>query len=181
MNFMIQVLMIQFSATIEKFASQGEKTGWSYIKIPALLSEKILTGCKKSYRVKGRLDGLEIKGMALIPMGGGDFIMALKKDIRNVLKKQKGDAVQVILEVDQTPYEVTKDLTESLQDDHSAFAFFKTLPVSHQNYFSKWIESAKTETTRIKRIAQTINALSKNAGYSEMIRMLKEEKKLLGK
>ena len=47
---------------------------------------------------------------------------------------------------------------------------FKTLAKSHQNYFSKWIESAKTEGTKTKRIALAVNALSKQWDYGTMIR-----------
>ena len=63
-----------------------------------------------------------------------------------------------------------------LNDEPGAFEFFKTLPGSHQRYFSKWIDSAKTEPTKAKRIAQTVNALAKNLGYAEMLRALKKEK-----
>ncbi|MBN8785519.1 MAG: YdeI/OmpD-associated family protein, partial [Terrimonas sp.] len=45
-----------------------------------------------------------------------------------------------------------------------------------QNYFSKWIESAKTEATRAKRIAMTVSATAKKWGYPEMIRAAKKEK-----
>jgi len=39
-----------------------------------------------------------------------------------------------------------------------------------RKYFSNWIESAKTDETKTKRIAQTINALSKKWDYGQMIR-----------
>jgi hypothetical protein len=49
-------------------------------------------------------------------------------------------------------------------------AFFKTLPGSHQRYFSKWIDSAKAVETKAKRIAWAVTALSKKQGYAEMLR-----------
>jgi hypothetical protein len=69
--------MISFTTTILKFGQQGEKTGWTYILIPAELAGQLKPGHKKSFRVKGRLDQYPIKGVALLPMGEGDFIMAL--------------------------------------------------------------------------------------------------------
>ena len=42
--------MIKFTATIQKFASQGEKTGWTYIVIPAELAQQLSPGNKKSFR-----------------------------------------------------------------------------------------------------------------------------------
>ena len=53
--------------------------------------------------------------------------------------------------------------------------FFKTLSGSHQRYFSKWIDSARTEQTKSKRIAQSVNALAKKKGYPEMMRALKKD------
>jgi hypothetical protein len=51
---------------------------------------KLMPGNKKSFRVKGKLDDQAIEKMALMPMGEGDFIMALKASIRKTLRKQKG-------------------------------------------------------------------------------------------
>ena len=78
-------------------------------------------------------------------------------------------------------YNHPPDFTDCLKDEPGAVTFFKSLAKSHQDYFIKWIESAKTDQTRIKRIAQSVSALSRKKGYGEMIRSLKKEKKdLLG-
>ena len=69
--------MIQFTTTIHKFEKQGEKTGWTYIEIPADIAQQIKPGNKKSFRVKGKLDNYKIAGVSLLPMGGGSFIMAI--------------------------------------------------------------------------------------------------------
>jgi hypothetical protein len=45
------------------------------------------------------------------------------------------------------------------------------LPVSHQMYYSNWIESAKTVGTKAKRIGLTIVAMEKNMTYGEMLKM----------
>src|ERR1700722_3651082 len=88
-------LMIRFTTKILQFGEMGEKTGWSYIRVPAAVAEMLLPGNKKSFRVKGRLDDHAIEKMALLPMGEGDFIMALKASIRKTLRKQKGDSLRV--------------------------------------------------------------------------------------
>jgi len=64
-------------------------------------------------------------------------------------------------------------MMECLEDEPEALVFFKSLTKAHQNYFSKWVESAKSEATRAKRIAMTVDAASKKWGYQEMIRALK--------
>jgi uncharacterized protein YdeI (YjbR/CyaY-like superfamily) len=59
---------------------------------------------------------------------------------------------------------------ECLADEPEGLSFFNTLSPGHRKYFSNWIDSAKTEATKTKRIAQTINALSKRWDYGQMIR-----------
>lgn len=172
--------MIDFATAILKFGQQGEKTGWTYILIPAELAQQLKPGNKKSFRVKGKLDKFSIKGVALLPMGEGDFIMALNAEMRKGIKKQKGQTVQVRLTVDNEEIKPSAELMECLVDEPQALAKFTSLPKGHQNYFSKWIESAKTETTKAKRIAYAISFLSKGNNFGEMLRALKKEKQELG-
>jgi uncharacterized protein YdeI (YjbR/CyaY-like superfamily) len=57
-----------------------------------------------------------------------------------------------------------------LKDDPPAYSHFKTLTKGHQQYFSKWIESAKTSSTKAKRIVMAVTALAKQQGFPEMLR-----------
>ena len=168
--------MIQFNAAIKKFAEQGEKTGWSYIEIPEEIASKIKPGCKKSFRVKGSLDNYAIERTSLLPMGGGSFIIPINAAIRKALGKRKGAGIKVILAEDARDVEINKTFLMCLADEPKALEFFNSLPRSHRNYFSKWIESAKTEETKANRIARAVTALSRKLGYPEMLRMGKEEK-----
>lgn len=167
--------MVQFTTTILQFAKQGEKTGWSYIKIPAAIAVQLKPDNKKSFRVKGKLDDHEIKGISLLPMGEGDFILAINAAIRKSIRKNKGAKIFVQIEMDNKKPQPPRELIECLKDEPEAFAFFKKLPGSHQNYFSNWIKSAKTEITKTKRIADCVNALSKKFNYAEMMRSLKKD------
>lgn len=173
--------MIKFTTTILKFTSQGEKTGWTYIVIPAELAQQLSPANKKSFRVKGKLDEHSISGMALIPMGEGNFIMALKAALRKTIGKQKGATLQVALAVDTVAYQVNILLLQCLEDEPVAMQYFKSLPSSHQHYFSKWIESAKTEPTKTKRIAMAVNAMSKRMDFGQMLRSAKDDNNLLYK
>jgi Domain of unknown function (DUF1905)/Bacteriocin-protection, YdeI or OmpD-Associated len=163
--------MIKFTAAIQKFGQQGEKTGWTYIAIPQDISDKLMPGTRKSFRVKGRLDEFEFTGMALIPMGGGSFILVLNANVRSRIKKKQGAMLQVQLEVDHKPIEVPADLLECLADEPHALEFFgNKLPLSHRNYFIKWIAGVKSEEARAKRIARTVNALARKMNFAEMLR-----------
>ncbi|MFN8286626.1 MAG: YdeI/OmpD-associated family protein [Chitinophagales bacterium] len=166
---------IKYTTTILKFDEQGEKTGWTYFVIPAELAGKLNPGVKKSYRVKGKLDEQAIKGIAIIPMGGGDFIMPLNADLRKKIGKRKGAQLNVQLAVDAAPFAMNADFIACLQDEPKALEKFEQLPGSHQRYFSKWIDSAKTDATKAKRIAMAVNAIAKSWGFAEMLRAQRKD------
>jgi hypothetical protein len=167
--------MVRFETALRKFDKQGEKTGWTYIEIPADIAAKIKRGEKKSYRVKGKLDNHTLTGVAMLPMGAGAFIIPVNGDMRKAIGKRHGAMVKVQLEEDKKPFQFNKDFMDCLKDEPNAGQFFKTLSGSHQRYFSKWIDSAKTEPTRVKRIAQAVSALSKKMGYPEMMRSQRKD------
>jgi hypothetical protein len=168
--------MVTFLATIKRFNEQGDKTGWTYIEVPESIAIQLMPGNKKGFRVKGFLDAYAFEGMSLIPMGGGNFILPLNAPVRKAIGKSKGSVIDVKMEVDTKPELLSPDLLQCLSDEPAAFNYFNTLAPSHQKYFSRWIESAKTEVTKAKRIAQTVTACARSMGYSEMIRSLKSEK-----
>ncbi|HUR09731.1 MAG TPA: YdeI/OmpD-associated family protein [Flavitalea sp.] len=162
--------MIKFTTLIKQFGKQGEKTGWTYIDITAAIASQLKPGNRLGFRVKGRFDDYPFEGLALLPMGDGNFILALNATIRKKIRKQKGAMLEVQLQVDTTPFQMNRDFLESLEYEPAAKKFFDTLPKSHQHYFSKWIDSAKTDPTKIKRISMAVNALMKGWGYGEMLR-----------
>lgn len=169
--------MIQFTTTILQFDKQGEKTGWTYIRISAIHAQKLKPGNKQSFRVKGKLDDHPIKKVALLPMGEGDFIMPLNATIRKAIRKNKGAKLSVQLEADNAKIEPPSDLLECLADEPSAIAWFRQLPKSHQNYFGNWVRSAKTDATRAKRIARVVTAMVRKQDYGEMIRSGQQDRR----
>lgn len=171
---MIQT-MVQLTGIMKKFERQGEKTGWTYIEVPADLAQKLKPGNKKEFKVKGKLDNYILNRVSLLPMGGGAFIMPINAVMRKAIGKRHGAMVKVQLAEDKSEFVFNKDFMECLADEPAAFKFFKTLPGSHQRYFSKWIDSAKTDQTKAKRIAQAVDGLAKGQLYGEMLRSVKNE------
>ncbi|GAL86388.1 hypothetical protein MYP_3617 [Sporocytophaga myxococcoides] len=167
--------MIKFNTIILQFEEKGEKTGWSYIEIPKDVSLQLQPSGKKSFKVKGKLDTYEFKGISLLPMGDGNYIMALNASVRKAIKKNKGAMLVVELTIDTEEKRLSEDFMTCLEDEPNALKFFQSLPKSHQRYFSDWIESAKTESTKTKRIAMSVNGLAMGLGYGEMIRMYKNK------
>lgn len=162
--------MVQFTTTILKFKERGEKSGWTYIEVPADIALQLKPGHKKSFRVKGKLDNYKIAGIALLPMGGGAFIIPINAEMRKAIAKRHGSMLTVQLREDKNPFQFNCEFMLCLADEPDAKNFFSSLTGSHQRYFSKWIDAAKTEPTRVKRIAMAVNALAKKQGYPEMIR-----------
>jgi hypothetical protein len=162
--------MITFNTTLLRFSSKGEKSGWTYLEISAQQAQKLKPGTKVSFRVKGRLDQFGFEKVALLPMGEGQFIMPINATMRKAIGKKHGDKVKVEIEADESKLQLSPDLLKCLKEEPKALAFFKGLPKSHQNWFSKWVESAKTLPTKSKRITQILIACSKEQGFPEMMR-----------
>ena len=166
--------MIQFTTTLYKFDKQGEKTGWTYFEISARQAHRLKPNCKVSFRVKGSIDSFSFQKTALLPMGDGKFIMPFNAVMRKATGKKLGDKIKVVLEVDDRKLEISADLMKCLKEDPMAMEFFLSLPRSHQNYYSKWIESAKTQQTKTKRIVVSLLAFAKKQSYGEMMRGYKD-------
>ncbi len=174
--------MPSFTTTLQKFGEKGDKTRWTYIDVPVEVTDELKPGQKTTFRVKGTLDNHPIKLIALLPMGRshrseGGFMMPINAGMRRGIgKDEEGELVQVSLEVDNDPLPQSDDLLACLDDDPDARAHFQTLARSHQNYFSKWVEDAKTPETKANRIAQSLRGLAMKMSYGEMIRYFKKQK-----
>ncbi len=163
--------MIQLQLELLKFNQKGEKSGWTYLDIPLEIAEQIKPNCRKSFRVKGNIDAVPIVGIALIPIGEGDFILPINKTLRNKLKKENGDTVFIQLEEDKDfTIEMPEDLEVCLLEEPHLMEKFLQQPGSHQRYYFKWINDAKTIETRVKRIGMTINAMHQSCDFGQMLR-----------
>jgi len=163
--------MVVFEAEIERFEKMGEKTGWTFVFIPVEIANQIKASCKKSYRIKGKLDNVAIRGVALTPMGEGNFIIPLKASLRKELKKAEGALLRLELEEDtEFKIEMPADLELCLLEEKHCMENFMQLPKSHQNYYINWLNTAKTDQTRTKRLTQIVIAMDKKMDIGEMMR-----------
>jgi hypothetical protein len=165
--------MVTYTTTILRYGEMGEKTRWMYIEIPAKIAAKIKPDTKKSFRVKGKLDNYLIEKVALLPMGKGNFIMPFNAQMRKGTGKRNGSALKVSLELDERSITINAELLDCLADEPGALKFFKSLPKSVQGYFSKWIDTAKTDATKAKRITESVNALLLHRNFTAMMREMK--------
>jgi Uncharacterized protein conserved in bacteria len=145
---------------LEKFPCKG---GWTYATIPEIPPSKHAPfGWVK---VWGSIDGYEIRKYNLQPLGDNTLLLAVKAEIRKAIKKQAGDYVHIILYPDNDPLEVPEELLLCLQEEPEALKFFNSLSENEQHNYVKWIFSAKTDQTKINRIAKTLDRLLKNQKY----------------
>ncbi|WP_448635262.1 YdeI/OmpD-associated family protein [Pedobacter panaciterrae] len=97
--------------------------------------------------------------------------MALNAGIRKQLKKDLGGVLELALEEDTTfKIEVPEDLEVCLSDEPHLLKNFLKQPKSHQNWYINWLNSAKTEATRTKRIVKIVLAMDKDWDFGTMMR-----------
>ncbi|RFZ90153.1 DUF1905 domain-containing protein [Mucilaginibacter conchicola] len=168
--------MIDYTTIMQQHGEAGEKTGWTFVIVPFDVVQQILPGNKRSVRVRGFLDEHPVAGMSLMPVGEGNFLLAVKAEIRKAIRKERGAMLRLRLEHDKDfKLEMPEELQECFDfEPPEAFVYFDSLSKSHQGYFFKWINDAKTEQTRANRIAATISAANRRMDYGAMLRELKK-------
>lgn len=141
---------------LEKIQGKG---GWTYAQIPEIPLDK--SSHFGWVRVRGTIDGYEIKGYNLMSMGNGKLFLPVKAEIRKKIGKQEGDYVHVILYADHLPTELSEELKLCLMDEPKAYENFLTYSDGEQKAFIEWVYSAKTDETKVERIAKMIDKLLK--------------------
>ncbi|MCK6600853.1 MAG: YdeI/OmpD-associated family protein [Bacteroidetes bacterium] len=156
--------LIDKSCLLEKFPGKG---GWTYAALPDIgIGRSTPFGWIK---VKGTIDGIEIRQYHLMPMGNGNLFLPVKTEIRKKINKQAGDWVHVCLQADTDPAEIPEEFTECLMMEPDAFRYFSSLTESEKHQYVRWVYSAKTEETRADRIAEVIGRLIKNKRFYDRL------------
>lgn len=95
---------------------------------------------------------------------GGKLMLGISAENRKSAGVSAGDDIEVELELDTEPREVTvpADLTEALAQAPEARQRFEKLPYSHKLRHVLAIDAAKTTETRKRRIAGAIQILLEN-------------------
>ncbi|MCL2328464.1 MAG: YdeI/OmpD-associated family protein [Bacteroidetes bacterium] len=143
----------------------SETNGWVYTIIPEIAPDK--NAPFGWVKVRGSIDGFEIRKYHLMPSGQGTLMLFVKAEIRKKIKKQAGDYVRIILYADNEPLEIPEELRLCLQDDSEAWQFFNSLNESEQQKYVKWIYSTKTDQTKVDRIAKTLDKLVKHQKFAD--------------
>jgi Domain of unknown function (DUF1905)/Bacteriocin-protection, YdeI or OmpD-Associated len=149
---------------LEKFPGKG---GWTFARIPEVLQHK--SNPFGWVKVKGSIDGVELTGYHLMPMGNGQLFLPVKAAIRKAIGKKEGDRVQVILYADNDALVIPDEMQLCIGDEPAAARFFRSLSDGEKKYYTQWIYSAKKESTRIERLAQTVNRLARHLKFHDKL------------
>ncbi len=148
---------MRFQATI--LLSGKTATG---ITVPAEVVAALGAGKRPPVRVT--INGYTYRS-TVAPMGG-IFMVGVSAENRAAAGVRAGDEVEVTLEHDAQPREVTvpADFVEALDGDAEARGFFEGLSYSNRLRHVLAIEQAKTAETRRRRIAKAVDSLREGRG-----------------
>jgi len=92
---------------------------------------------------------------------GGESLLGLNRAVRQEAGVEAGDSVAVRLELDTAPREVDvpEALAAALAADDEARAAFEKLAYTHRKEFARWVDEAKRDETRGRRVAKTLEML----------------------
>ncbi|MEP6729906.1 MAG: YdeI/OmpD-associated family protein [bacterium] len=92
---------------------------------------------------------------------GGKFMLGVSAEVREAAHVAAGDTVDVEIELDSEPRSVTvpADFKKALSASVTAMRYFETLSYSNKLRIVLAIEGAKTDETRNRRIAKSVEML----------------------
>lgn len=154
--------LVDRDSLLEKFPGKG---GWTYTLIPEVWQDKSTPfGWVK---VRGAIDTYQLEQYKLMPMGDGKHLfLPVKAAIRKQIKKEAGDIVHVLLYEDSSTLVIPDEIISCLKDDSTeSHTKFMAYSEGEQKAFVDWINSAKTEETKAKRIIEMLDKIKINKGF----------------
>jgi uncharacterized protein YdeI (YjbR/CyaY-like superfamily) len=91
----------------------------------------------------------------------GEFLLGLSKEVRDRVGADAGEEVQVKLALDtaERTVEVPPALAAALAGDPEAAAAYDKLAYTHRKEFARWIQEAKRDETRDRRVTKALEML----------------------
>jgi hypothetical protein len=127
------------------------------MQVPPEVVERLGSGKRPSVRVT--IQGYTYRS-TVAPMGGV-FMLPVSAEVRAQAHVGAGDEVDVDVELDSEPREVSvpADFADALEGEPAAKRFFEGLSYTNKRRLVLSVEEAKSAETRQKRIAKAISAL----------------------
>lgn len=147
---------------LERYPGKG---GWTYAIIPEIAKDQ--RARFGWVQVKGTIDDYAIQNYKLMPMGNGHLFLPVKAAIRKKIGKQAGDWVHVVLYKDDSEMEIPEALLLCLQDEPQTYQTFLSFTDGQRKEFIDWIAAAKTDATKVERLAETLRKVSLGQTFRE--------------
>jgi len=152
--------MFAFGAAMKKYKFnamiQGTDSG-AYVLFPHDVEKEF--GIRGRVPVNATFDGAPYTG-SLMKYGHPQHMLGVLKAVRQQIGKGVGDAVEVVLWRDEAERTIaTPPELEKLLKKEGLFALFKKLSYTHQREYVRWIEDAKKEGTRQRRLTKCVEML----------------------
>jgi len=143
---------MKFRATIELAGKTA--TG---VEVPTAVVAKL--GSSKKPAVRVTIKGYTYR--STVATMGGRFMLPISAQVREAAGVAARDKVDVDVELDTAPREVTvpADFSRALTREPAAKRFFEGLSFSNKQRIVIAIEAAKAPETRHRRIAKSVSAL----------------------
>ena len=142
------------STTQQTFETTVQQEGkFTFVALPFAPAEA--WGPRQRFAVTGTINGQPVRGT--LGAEGKAYFLRLGATWLRDNAISAGDEVIVILAL-EGPQEgnLAEDILHALTASEKAKAFFDGLPTFYRKNYIRWIESAKREDTRAKRIAEMI-------------------------
>jgi len=148
-------------ARIEFRTKLVQSEGWVCLNFPASADKKL--GAKGRVPVVGTINGFPI-GTSAFAMGGKTHMILVNKEIQGGANIGAGDIVAVSIEVDIKPRTISVPpyIEKAIARSAKAKAAFDKLSYTHRKEYVRWIEEAKKDETRMRRIEKAVAMLSKS-------------------
>ncbi len=116
-------------------------------------------GTKGQVKINATFDGVPYRG-SMANMGFGHIVI-LRKDIKAKVGKSHGDIVHVTVQKDtaERVVEVPQELKDAFKTNPDAKAFYDTLSYTNRKEYARWIDTAKKQETKDRRLSKTIEML----------------------
>jgi hypothetical protein len=123
-------------------------------------------GTRARVPVSGTINGFPFRS-SLMPMGGC-HMMPVNKTLREGAGVKAGDMVDVVMERDEAPRTIDPppQLKKLLSKKKTAKANWEKLPFTHKKEIAIWIEGAKQEETRERRLTKAIEVLESGTKWT---------------
>jgi hypothetical protein len=159
----------KFTARIE----EGDGGG-AYVLFPFDVETEF--GVKGRVAIRAYIHGIPYAG-SLSKCGGRQHLLGILKSIRDQIGANIGDEIEIEMWKDDTTrtIDIPAELLQALRAN-GALAQFENLSYTHRKEYCRWIDEAKTEQTRTRRVQNAVEQVrnERDARHTKQPRVARE-------